>query len=113
MTIIDAKQRLCQTQPNMLRSDKQLGHLRNPLSRRVSEAQRRTKVLGSLLEGGAHAAAVLVDFCGSLALAHARLDAMARVCANGLEGEGEGCFFLHDSHLGAATMRQRGEEQEN
>ena len=65
-------------------------HERHRLRRRVAP------------EGEADAAAVLVDLRGGLALADARLNAVARVGADGLDGEGQQRLRLDHTHFGAA-----------
>lgn len=53
-------------------------------------------------KGEADAAAVLVDLGGGLALADAWLNAVARVGADRLDGEGQQRLRLDHAHLGAA-----------
>ena len=55
----------------------------------------------------ADATAVLVYLRGGLALTHARLNAVARVRANGLEREGQQGLRLDDAHLRAAREKHQ------
>lgn len=74
----------------------------------VEDAEESHSLLAPLWpERVADATAVLVYLRGGLALTHARLNAVARVRANGLEREGQQGLRLDDAHLRAAREKHQ------